>query len=519
MKELFAGFLSVSLSGSVVIGVILVLRFVFRRRAPKALFCVLWLVAILRFLLPFQIEAGWSLRPSTPVITGQDTHIISDEMPIPMEQIPSYVPQVQMNNANMAVIDYVQIASVVWLVGVCVLSIYVIHSYLRLKYRLRESICTGLNIFKHDKLRTAILFGYIHPRIYLPTDISEENTELVIEHERAHLRRGDHWLKLSGFICLTLHWFNPLCWLAFHLLCKDIEDACDEEVIKNMEPERRKAYSVALLSCGKRTTRVNASSVAFGESSIRQRILNVLNYRKPSVWISLVMVLSIAFVSIFFLVDPINKHPDHYEQMMNLLGQTKENVCAELEIDEDQLEELTVGMYDTPITVVYEGVELRLRLNFARHNNLLTSFTYYAIYEDNEQMAKDAVIIAKHMWRSFGKGYQWEEYDEPNRLRDVKEEDIIDKIEDRFDTPLQDQWNLTQNASKSAKTWLNQIEVSSAWQEAYGGKAELYNVSPHFYLTYKVIADRNLGTSSIVLDYATGWQPGHYSVIVESDYN
>ncbi len=519
MKELFTGFLSVSLSSSIAIVLILVLRLAFQKRAPKTMFCILWLVVLLRLLLPFQIEANWSLRPATPIITGQDTHILSDAAPVPMEEVPSFIPQKPMDNADTVVIDYVQIASVVWMIGACILAIHALLSYWRLKSRLREAVSIDNGIYEHEKLRTALLLGYFRPRIYLPTNMTEENAEIVIKHERVHCRRGDNWLKLIGYICLCVHWFNPLIWLVFHLLSNDIEDSCDEQVIKNMDIEKRKAYSAALLSCGKRSTPVSVRPVAFGDTSIRQRILNVINYRKPSAWISFILVLSIVFVTIFFLVDPINKHPEHYEQLMDLLGQTKEDVCAELELDEDQLEELAVGMYDTPITAVYEGVELRLRLNFARHNNLLTSFTYYAIYEDNEQMAKDAVIMAKHMWRSFGKGYQWEEHDEPNRLRDVEEEDIIDKIEDRFYTPLQDQWDLTKNASKSARTWLNQIEVSSAWQEAHGGNAKLYNVSPHFYLTYKVIADRNLGTSSIVLDYATGWQPGHYSVIVESDYN
>lgn len=520
MKELFAGFLSVSLSGSIVIGMILLMRLVFQKRTSKALFCVLWLIAILRLLLPFQIEAGWSLRPDTPVVTGQDTHILTDATPVPMDEVPSYIPQRPVDDTDMVVVDYVQIASVVWIVGVCILGMYALLSYLRLKYRLREAVSTQTGIFRHEKLRTAFLLGYFRPQIYLPADMGEEDAQLVIAHERAHYRRGDNWLKLLGYICLTIHWYNPLVWLVFHLLCNDIEDACDEQVIKNMEPENRKAYSAALLSCGKRSTPVSVCPVAFGETSIRQRILNVLNYRKPTVWISIVLVLAITFVSIFFLVDPFKKHPEHYEQLMNLLGQTKENVCAELELDEDQLEELAIGLYDTPISVEYEGVKLHLRLSFARHNNLLSSFTYYAVYEDNAQMAKDAVILANRMWKSFGKGYQWEEHDEPKRLRDATEAGILERIEDRYDTPLQDQWDLTKSASKSAKTWLNQIEVSSAWQEAHGKQAKLFEVSTHFYLTYKVIAERNLGTSCIVLEYATGWQPGHYSTgVVSSDYN
>lgn len=519
IKELFSGFLSVSLSGSIVIGMILILRIVFKKRTPKALFCLLWLIAILRLLLPFQIEANWSLRPATPIITGNDTHILSDTAPVPVEDVPFFIPQRPMDNGGVVVIDYVGIASVVWIAGVIILMIYTLHSYLCLKYRLREAVSIKTGIYQHEKLRTAFLLGFFRPKVYLPAGMKKEDEELVIAHEFVHWRRGDNWLKSLGYVCLSLHWFNPLMWLAFHLLCSDIEDACDEQVIRNMDPERRKAYSLTLLACGKRSAPVNVRPVAFGETSIRQRILNILNYRKPSVWISLVLVLSIVFVSVFFLVDPMDKHPEHYEQLMDLLGHTKESVCAELELDEDLLADLSSGIYDTPIIVEYEGVDLRLRLNFARHNNLLTSFTYYAAYEDNAQLAKDAVILAKRMWKGFGKGYQWEEYDEPERLRDATEAGVLEKIDDRYGTLLQDQWDLSRTASKSVKTWLNQIEVSSLWQKTYGEKAKLYDVSPHLFFTYKVIAEPDLGTSCIVLDYATGWQPGHYSVIVKSDYS
>ena len=519
MKELFAGFLSVSLSGSIVVCMILLLRLVFKR-APKALICGLWLAVILRMLIPFQIEAAWSLRPSTPFVTGEDTHILTDPVAIPEENVPSFLPQVPLEGTKAVVVDYLMIAGAIWAIGVFGMVLYTVISYLRLKRRVREAVLKEENVFLCGNLDTAFLLGYFRPRIYFPAGIEAEDAELVIAHERAHWKRGDNWLKLIGFVCLSLHWFNPLMWVAYILLCKDIEGACDEHVVKNMEPEKRRSYSNALLSCGKKTTAVAACPVAFGEISIRQRILNVLNYRKPTVWICIVLVLVIALLLVFFLVDPMQKHPPYYEELMDLIGQPMDRVCAELGISEDALEgEAAVGFYETPITVEYEGVSLRLRLDFSRHNSLLSSFAYYALYDDEQKAAEDAEKLAKHAWRAFGKGYQWEENDEPKRLRDTSKDDILAKMEDKKATLLWDHWDLTKDACKAIKTYLNQIEISSVWQEMYGDMAKRYNVSPHFFLTFTV--DRNTfdDTVFIIWEYETGWQPGHYSTKVTSDYS
>lgn len=518
MKELFTGFLSVSLSGSLVIALILLLRAVFRK-APKSLICAMWILAILRLMLPFQIEANWSLRPDTPVISPGDTQFLTEAAPELRVDVPGFVPQVQTQNTRLVYVDYIAIAGVVWIIGVSVMGFYTLISYLRLKLRVREAILLEKGVYVSGKLDTAFLLGYFVPKIYLPATIEPTEAELVIAHERTHIRRGDNWIKLIGFLCLALHWFNPLVWLAYILLCRDIEDACDEAVVKNLDIDSRKAYSKALISCNGKGNPVAACPVAFGEISIGQRIRNVLSYRKPTLWICIALVLSMVAVSVFFLVDPVKNDPPYYEELMDQLGQPMETVCQALELEEASLKELGGGIYETPITVEYENVTFRLLLGFGYRNGLLGSFSYSATYTDTEQAAQDAAHMANSLYKMLGKGYQWEENENPKRLRDVTKESLMEQYEQEGKMSLGDQWDRTSDASKKAKTYLNQIEVSSQWKQIYGEKARLYKVSPHFYMTYRLGCSELTGEIFLMIEYLTGWQPGHYSMVVTSDYD
>lgn len=523
MKDIFAGFLSVSISGIILICIILLLRLIFKK-APKAIICALWLVAVVRLLLPFQLETTWSLRPELPLVTGENTQLFIDAEPVIQGDIPAVVPQQTMEGTYLVVVDYLKIATVLWLVGICVIGIYTLISYLRLKFWVREAILKEKGLYVSANVETAFLLGYIRPKIYLPTDITAEEAQLVIAHERAHIRRGDNWLKLLGFICLTVHWFNPLVWLAYAMLCRDIEDACDEHVIRKLDAEERKVYSSALLACGKKSRKIFGCPVAFGEISIRQRIVHILSYRKPAAWISVILVVAMVAVSVFFVTDPIAQQtPPYYETLMDLLGEPMDTVCSELGISEADLggNEIVRGVYDTPIQVEYQGVKLTVRLGFSFYNDLLSSFTYYATYEGNhEQAAVDIVKISKRLWKNFGKGYQWYEQDEPKRLKESSVEDVLARYEERNVNNLAwDQWDLTHDASKSAKTWLDQIQVSADWQKAYAEKARLYGVDPHFYLEFRAAYDKERDITVIDLSHQTGWQPGHYGSMVSGDYN
>lgn len=503
MKELFSGFLSVSLSGSIAVAVILGLRLIFRKSAPKKLFCVLWLIAILRLLLPFQIETEWSLRPTTPIITGYDTQVLWEAVPVPMGEVPSFIPQITMDSRDMVIIDYVRISALVWIIGVCILGIYALHSYWQLKYRLLEAVRIEDGIYQHEKLRTAILIGYLRPRIYLPTGMTKEDTEFVITHERAHCHRGDNWLKLMGYICLCVHWFNPLIWLAFHLLSSDIEDACDEQVIKNMEPEKRKAYSSALLSCGKRSNPVGVGSVAFGETDIRKRVLKVLNYKKPALWISIVLIVSIILTAVFFMTDPAQKYPPYYQELTSLLGEPLSVVCDALGCSEDEIlmqQDDVSGYAKTPIRVEYLGIPFELHIFMDRNVfEGLYAFAYVAEYTgNNEQAAKDIVTVSRHQWKYFGEGL-YAQVDK-SLLSYISEEDVLMKIGSRRTTGLiNDTWDFSKS-KHSVKRYLREIKESDEWNNYYSSGDRKIEATPAFYGNYSAyLKSREQGTDSIVV--------------------
>lgn len=523
MKMLFTNFLSVSLSGVLIICIMLLLRFMLKK-APKALTCVMWAIIIVRLILPFRIEAPWSLRPQTPEISEHVSQMTTESSPIPQMEVPFFVPQTSIAGTEMVKVDYLGIAAWVWVLGTCALGIYMLIAYLRLKFHVRESVRVDYNVFTSSNLQNAFLLGYFRPRIYLPAGMKTEDMEMVITHELVHIKRGDNWLKLVAMLCLCLHWFNPVVWLAYFLLCRDIEDACDEQVIKNLDIQQRKTYSAALLWCGRDKRKFSVCPVAFGESNIQRRIKNVLSYHKPAAWISIVAIIAIVIASVFFVTDPIliQEHPPYYEELMDLLGEPVEVVCAELGLTESDLgEETARGIYDTPIQVQYEGVTFSLRLGFSYYNDLLSSFTYFASYEGNpERAVEDTVTICHKLWDEFGRGYQWEEKEDPDRLRNITAQDVLDDFTDNRDMTIAgDQWDLTDKASKSARTYLDQIEVSAWWQEMYGEKARLYEVSPHFFLSYTTSYIPSENLTYISIGYNTGWQPGHYSVVIESDYH
>lgn len=523
MKELFTGFLSVSLSGSLIICLVLLLRLIFKK-VPKALICALWAFTILRLLLPFQIENPISLRPETPVFSANDTQLFIDAQPVAEAVVPEFIPQRSVDldlGTPKVIVDYVAIAGAVWAAVAFAMVLYMLCSYLRLKLRVREAIRTGDDVYTSTNIRTAFLLGYFRPKIYLPFGINAGDTELIIAHERAHRKRGDNWLKLLGFVCLALHWFNPLVWISYVLLCRDIEDACDEMVIRDLSEDERKAYSTALLSCGKERAPLAACPVAFGEISIRQRILNVLNYRKPALWICIVAVFAIVLTAFFFMTDPLlQRHPPYYDELTQLLGHPIEEVFAKFDLSEgDMVTDSNVDYGKTPIQVEYQGVRFNIYFSLDRYNEKLTGFSYVAAYDDMEQAAKDAVKLSRHFWKCYGEGYQAEHRDDPERLSKI----TVEEVQEMFTNPrrayvgistLGDLWDITDQAGDTVKTYLEEYQKSEVWQSAYGPESSFADsvVSPGWRVQFSAWSDADSDADS-----ATAYITLQYRLAVKSD--
>ena len=339
MDKLFIEVLNLSIAGSWMILAVLLLRLVLKR-APKALVCALWLLVGLRLLLPFSVESALSLIPSRqtvsaaivepgtlpPVrVSGQNSPAENGGAALPsqVEVIDSGLPALDralnpVINESLAPelgasVDPLQVLTAVsgwvWLLGCLVMLGYGALSFLRLKLRLREAVLAGPGVREGSMVDSPFVLGIFRPVIYLPLGLSERDRKMVLSHERAHLKRRDNWVKPLAYILLAVHWFNPLVWLAYVLLCRDIESACDERVLKDMGREERRAYSAALLNCSVRPRMIGACPLAFGELSVKGRIKSVLNYKKPGFWISLAALAACVVVAVCFLTDPV-KEPE-----------------------------------------------------------------------------------------------------------------------------------------------------------------------------------------------------------------
>ena len=346
MDGVFKAVLGAGIQGSVVIAVVALLRLILKK-VPKKYICLLWILAGLRLLMPFSVESNLSLQPDVTAVSKGEMQIQTQQTP-PSEQIAEQIPVstspaapesekispvggVNHPAATRNAVDWEVISGWIWLMGVGAMGLYCLISYGLLKRRVREAVRLEGNIWVCAGLGTAFILGFVRPRIYLPVGMAAGDQPFVLRHEQTHLRRGDHWVKLMGFLALAIHWFNPLVWLGYLLLCRDLEMACDEQVVSAMDLPERKAYSAALLNCSAGSPRVAPCPVAFGETSVKARIMNVLNYKKPAFWAVILAVAAIVFVAVCFLTDPVQKTEKPAQSAENHLSEKEDGLLDEVE--------------------------------------------------------------------------------------------------------------------------------------------------------------------------------------------
>ena len=310
MADLFLHLLNMSITAGWLVLAVVVLRLLLKK-APKAISCLLWAFVAIRLLLPFSIESVLSLIPSTETVPPD---IIYAQQPTIHTGIPSFNAAINpiitdtFAPEGMGSINPIQvalfIAAWIWVLGAAGMLVYAGVSYLRIRKKVSAAVRQGSCVYLCDYVDSPFILGFIRPRIYLPSTLSEAAMTHVLAHEEAHLARKDHWWKPLGYLLLAIYWFNPLMWLAYILLCRDIELACDEKVIKTMSGAEKQAYSTALLGCSIRRTAIAACPLAFGEVGVKTRIKSVLSYKKPAFWIILVAVIASIAVAVCFLTDP-----------------------------------------------------------------------------------------------------------------------------------------------------------------------------------------------------------------------
>ena len=328
MEELFIVLLNRSLTACYIILFVILVRQLLKK-APKVVSYALWSVVALRLLFPFSFESGFSLLAVNGAPIPQDiAYYQKPQITSGFDAVDSYInsllpsapPHAEANSLK----SYIRTGAAVWLSGCAVMLFYSVYSLLKLRRHLKSAGYIGHNIYEAEKLKTPFVLGIFKPRIYLPKGLEAEERLYILRHEQLHIRRGDPLIKAFSFLILTLYWFNPLVWLAFHLMSTDMELSCDERVIKEMGGEIKKAYSTSLLSFAADRPILNGGPLAFGEGNVKGRIKNVLNYKKPGFWLVTGAVAAAILVGAGLLANPKN----------NVTGEndpeTKSNIQIEL---------------------------------------------------------------------------------------------------------------------------------------------------------------------------------------------
>lgn len=302
MEIIFTKIFNMSVAASMLIIAVILLRLILKN-APKWIRCVLWLLVALRLVIPFSFESPFSLIPNAQAInaaTQSSTSYVSS-----LVNTDSFNTMQNAVSSSENETGIITILSFLWIAGFGVMLIYMLFSYFHLYLRVKESIEIEDNILVCDRISSPFVFGIIRPRIYLPSDLSEKEKSYVIAHEMAHIKHHDNLLKPIGYLILSIHFFNPLCWIAFKLFTNDVELACDERVIKNYDIQDKKGYSSALLSCSIERNILSACPFSFGESGLKQRIKSVLGYRKPTIRIVILSSAVCILTAMSFMTNPI----------------------------------------------------------------------------------------------------------------------------------------------------------------------------------------------------------------------
>ena len=306
MVSAFAKILSTSIVANWLILAVLLLRLLLKK-APRRVICILWAIVAVRLLLPVSLESPVDFIPETTsaIQEAVDTNLIHPETVT--SHTGTLTPQEGTSGASIRAGYSIPVIPLVWFFGVLLMLSYLALRYVKLRRLVREAAWEKENIWTCDAVTTPFILGIVRPKIYLPSGLSGTSREYVIAHEKCHLRCKDHWWKPISYLFLSVFWFDPLMWIAYFMVCKDIEFSCDERVIYHYSLQEKKAYSQALLACSANRKLVLACPIAFGETAVRERIRNVLNHKKPGFWMLLASVFVLVLCAIGFLTIPVGE--------------------------------------------------------------------------------------------------------------------------------------------------------------------------------------------------------------------
>lgn len=329
MDKLFIEIINLSISSSYLILFVILIRSFFVK-IPKKYICILWILVGIRLILPITVETKLSMIPSAQTIDPVITETLEPSFNSGIDPIDSIiVPIIQETveeNENI-VIDFTHICINIWIIGIIMLLTYSVYSSIRLSRLVHDAVLLRDNIWQSEKVESPFIMGLLSPKIYIPYHLDNEAIEYIELHEDCHLCRKDHWIKAIGFIILTIHWFNPFVWFSYYLLGQDIENACDELVLEDLDSIQRKNYANTLLECTAQR-RFLLSPLAFKEESVKERIIRIINYKKPTKILIVLALILCGFTIVCFMTNPKVKYLNEnqaykkYKQLDEVINNT-----------------------------------------------------------------------------------------------------------------------------------------------------------------------------------------------------
>ncbi|NLC66671.1 MAG: DUF4829 domain-containing protein, partial [Clostridium sp.] len=371
MSKLFIEVLNMSLMASYVIIFVMLIRIPLKK-APKVVSYALWSVVGFRLIIPFSFESSLSIIPKSlnmapipkDIVYQQNPQIISG-----IRGVDTFINQSLPRTAIGASVNplqiYTEIMAYVWILGIILLLTYGIVSVVILNNNLKGARLLEDNIYIAENLKTPFVLGFMKPKIYLPFSLKNDEKNYILLHEQTHIKRKDHIVKILGFLILSIHWFNPLVWLAFILMGADMELSCDERVLKEMNKDIKKSYANSLLSLAAGRHMLNASPLAFGEGNVKGRIKNVMNYKKPKFWIVIISVVVLFLAGISLASNPINNSNSNQftkKEIADAHAVVEEYFTAIKNKDEDLIIKTMTADHSKPNVVLY-GDEIRTLLS------------------------------------------------------------------------------------------------------------------------------------------------------------
>lgn len=400
MDNFFITLLNMSLVSIPLIIVLIVLR-PFMKKVPKAFLCALWGLVGVRLVCPFSFESFLSLLPTSEPIPmdrvttqpaetfdGAVTSVYSSQIISGSEPVRNSITPLQMITSA---------AVLLWIAGLAAMLVMGLISYLRLVRQVSASVNIGGNVFINDYIKSPFVLGFLRPRIYIPSSLTEYEKEYVIAHENAHIKRRDYVIKPLGYMLLSLHWFNPLVWVAYIFLCRDIESACDERVVSKLDADGKKNYSDILLRLSVPNKSLRACPVAFGEIGIKSRVKSVLSYKKPELWIVVVACVLTAVLSVGFLTNPVSAED------INVVSE--EECISEAIISANKTDEWNTGFYTS------NYIEVRtVRSTDSVTKYIMAYYGEYTLAEDDVNLVYESYGPACVVLRESNTGWELSEY-------------------------------------------------------------------------------------------------------------